>query len=98
MYGFCLICSTLRPPYTLKIFTAEVFEIPYSPKNSISALIPAFAFSCSENSTAFFGVIPLSLATLSGSFSITSSAASPNSSTSLFAVEGPIPLIAPEER
>ena len=43
-------------------------------------------------------VIPLMEHMRSGSFSITSRVFSPNASTSFAAVEGPIPLMAPEER
>ena len=32
MYGFFFICSTLPVPSALNILTAEVFEIPYSPR------------------------------------------------------------------
>ena len=98
MYGFSLICSIAEVPSSVKILTAAALPIPYSPRNNISERIPMLCFSCREKSSAFDFEIPLSIATLSGSFSITSRVFSPNSDTSLCAVVAPIPRIAPEER
>lgn len=72
MYGFSLICSIAEVPSSVKILTAAALPIPYSPRNNISERIPVLCFSCREKSSAFDFEIPLSIATLSGSFSITS--------------------------